>query len=252
MTTPDERVQLAHGDAWQAEGRLRVRFGGGAVELAGARLSSSGLPHAQWNNGDLVELASFDLEAVRAWYAMRAHGAGVPWGMRVPSGVPFQNGRFLFAKRCMALAPTQFVPASLPSKLVVDVATTHDIDEVAQINAAAFNEPLVENLAWIAPHLGASGFTVAIARLNSEPVGTATAVLTDDRAGRCVGIFGVAVLADARRRGIGAALTSWLVRLAFDAGATLGHLSPNDESAARLYARLGFVETAGFDVYVNL
>ena len=96
MTTPDERVHLAHGDAWQAEGRLRARFGGGAVELAGARLSSSGLPHPQWNNGDLVELARFDLEAVRAWYAMRAHGAGVPWGMRVPSGVPFQHGRFLF------------------------------------------------------------------------------------------------------------------------------------------------------------
>jgi len=252
MTTPDERVHLAHGDAWQAEGRLRARFGGGAVELAGARLSSSGLPHPQWNNGDLVELARFDLEAVRAWYAMRAHGAGVPWGMRVPSGVPFQHGRFLFAKRCMALAPTQFVPASLPPSVVVDLATTHDIDVVAQIDAAAFNEPLVQNLAWIAPHLGASGFTVAIASLNGEAVGTATAVLTDDRAGRCVGIFGVAVLVGARRHGIGAALTSWLVGRAFDAGATLAHLNPNDESAARLYGRLGFVETAGLDVCVDL
>ena len=43
-----ERVWSAHGDAWQAEGRLRQSRGGGAVALPGIRLMSSGLPHAQW------------------------------------------------------------------------------------------------------------------------------------------------------------------------------------------------------------
>jgi len=91
-----------------------------------------------------------------------------------------------------------------------------------------------------------------LAHLEGVAVGTATAVHTDDRAGRCVGIFGVGVLAHARGRGIGAVLTSWLVERAFDAGATLAHLSPNDEPAARIYRRLGFRETSGFDVYVDL
>jgi len=30
MGTLDEQVWTAHGDAWQAEGRLRARLGGGA------------------------------------------------------------------------------------------------------------------------------------------------------------------------------------------------------------------------------
>ena len=65
-------------------------------------------------------------------------------------------------------------------------------------------------------------------------------------------IFGVGVLVHAQRRGIGAAITSWLVGQAFDRGATLAHLNPNTEAAARIYARLGFVETKGFDIYVDL
>jgi ribosomal protein S18 acetylase RimI-like enzyme len=165
----DERVRMAHGDAWQAEGRLRTRFGGGARELAGVRLSASGLPHPQWNNGDLVDAAQFDVAAARAWYTQRAHG-----------------------------------------------------------------------------------FSVAIAHLDGAPVGTATAVRTDDRAGRCVGIFGVGVLAHARGRGIGAALTAWSIEESFEAGAMLAHLNPNSEPAARIYRRLGFRETAGFDIYVDL
>ena len=39
---------------------------------------------------------------------------------------------------------------------------------------------------------------------------------------------------------------------ALDDGATLAHLSPDTEDAARVYARLGFVETPGFDIYVDL
>lgn len=252
MRELDERVHLAHGDAWQAEGRLRVRFGGGARELAGARLSSSGLPHPQWNSGDLVDLAHFDVAEVRAWYAASAYGAGVPWGMRVLAGARFPHGRFRIARRRMGLLPAQFIRAQVPANVELVEPSEREVDVVARIDAAAFDEPVEHTLPWIAPHFGASGFSVAVARLNGERVGTATAVHTDDRAGRCVGIFGVGVLAEARGRGIGAALTSWLVDRAFDAGATLAHLSPNTDAATRLYARLGFRETAGFDVYVDL
>jgi GNAT superfamily N-acetyltransferase len=252
MQKLDERVWLAHGDAWQAEGRLRERLGGGALELPGVRLSASGLPHPQWNNGDLVDLDRFDRAVVSDWYATRAFGAGVPWGLCVPTGQRFQYGRFLFAQRCMALPRAEFVAAAVPAGVTLNEASSDDLETIVRIDAAAFDESAEQTRPWIAPHLGAPGFVVALARIEGVAVGIATAVLTDDRAGRCAGIFGVAVAARARRRGVGAAVTSWLLERAFDDGATLAFLNPNHEQAARVYARLGFRETAGFDIYVDL
>jgi GNAT superfamily N-acetyltransferase len=248
----DERVWAAQGDAWQAEGRLRSPLGGGAAELPGVRLMASGLPHAQWNSGDVTDPSRANLDDVRAWYAARAHGAGVPWGLRVPAGVPLPDGRLLFRKRCMGLVPSRHVSGNAPPGIEIRVATAMDVDLVTRIDAAAFGDTAEQNRPWVEPHLSARGFTVALAELDGGPVGVATAILTDDRAGRCVGIFGVGVLERARNRGIGGALTSWLLERAFVGGATLAHLNPESEAAARLYRRLGFVETAGLDVYVDL
>jgi GNAT superfamily N-acetyltransferase len=247
-----QRVHTAHGDAWQAQGRLRAPLGGGVADLPGVRLMASGLPYAQWNNGDVTDPALFNVDEVRAWYATRAHGAGVPWGVRVPADTPFTHGRRLFRKRCMGLLPSEFCAFEPPPGIAIRVAIPDDIDAVAQVDAAAFDEGEELIRRWVGPHLGAPGFTVALARLDDQPVGLATAIFTDDRAGRCVGIFGVGVLERARRRGIGSALTSWLLERAFADGATLAHLNPDSDAAARLYARLGFVETAGLDVYTNL
>jgi GNAT superfamily N-acetyltransferase len=247
-----DRVWTAHGDAWQAEGRLRESRGGGAAELPGIRLMSSGLPHARWNNGDVTDPARVDVEAVRAWYAARAGGNGVPWGVCVPAGVSFAHGRHVFRKRCMALMPNRFRAARVPSGVAIGEALPAEVDTFAWIDAAAFEGAVEETLPWVTPHFGATGFTVALAMLNGEPVGVATAILTEDRAGPCVGIFGVGVLEHARLRGIGGAMTSWLLERAFAQGATLAHLNPDTEAAARLYARLGFIETAGLDVYCDL
>ena len=247
-----ERVWSAHGDAWQAEGRLRQSHGGGAAELPGIRLMASGLPHAQWNNGDVTDPARLDVEAVRTWYAARAHGDGVPWGVCVPTGSPFAHGRHVFRKRCMALLPQQFRAVRASSGVSIGEALPADVDTFARIDASAFAGTVEQTLPWVAPHFGAAGFIVALARLEGEPVGVATAIHTDDRAGPCVGIFGVGVLEHARRRGIGAAMTSWLLEKAFAQGATLAHLNPDSDAAARLYARLGFIETAGLDVYCDL
>jgi ribosomal protein S18 acetylase RimI-like enzyme len=67
-----------------------------------------------------------------------------------------------------------------------------------------------------------------------------------------VGIFGVGVLEHARRRGVGGALTTWLLERTFAGGATFAHLNPDTDAAARLYARLGFIETIGLDVYCDI
>lgn len=246
------RPHIAHADAWQHEGRLRAPLGGGAFEDGGARLSASGLPHAKVNSGDLVDLAQFDPQRAHAWYAARAFGAGVPWGLRVPAGTAFPFGRKLFTLRCMALEPRQFIATPAPPGVTLRTATIADLGAVADIDTAAFDDPRAESIAWHAPHLDARGVTLVLAEHDGVAVGAATAVLTDDRAGPSVTIFGVGVRAHVRRRGIGAAMTAWLVERGFDAGAEIAHLTPNDEAAARVYARLGFIETAGLDVYVGL
>jgi len=51
---------------------------------------------------------------------------------------------------------------------------------------------------------------------------------------------------------VAARITSSLLDRGFAAGAELAHLHPDSDAAARLYARLGFVETPGVDVYVDL
>lgn len=252
MNPLDQRVWTAHGDAWQAEGRLRASLGGGAAELPGARLMASGLPHAEWNNADVTDPALVPVEDLRAWYAARAHGAGVPWGVRVPAGRRFPHGRHLFRKRCMALLPTQLRPSAGVEGVGIRAASPADAEAVARIDAAAFEEPIAKVRGWIEPHLDAPGFVVALAELDGAPAGVATSIATNGRAGCCVGIFGVAVLPGARRRGIAAAMVCWLLQRAFSEGAALAHLNPNTEAAARLYAGLGFEETAGLDVYVDL
>lgn len=252
MTPLDECVWLAQADAWQAEGRLRAPLGGGAVEWPGISLMASGLPHAQWNNGDVTDPARVPWDEVRAWFAARAGGAGVPWGVRVPAGTALGRGRRLFRKRCMGLLHAGLRPVGPPPGTTLRAATPADAGTVARIDAAAFGDPLESIRRWVEPHLGAPGLTVALAEAGGDAVGIATAILTDGRAGACVGIFGVGVLDHARRHGIGAALTSWLLRRAFDQGAELAHLNPNTEAAARVYRRLGFVETIGLDVYVDV
>lgn len=252
MRPSDDEVWTAQADAWQAEGRLRAPLGGGVLELPGVRLMSSGLPHAQWNNGDVTDAARVPLADVRAWYAARAHGAGVPWGLRVPAGMPFPQRQVLLRKRCMGLRAAGFVPAGPVPSLRIRLASAGDLDTVCSIDACAFGEVEGGNRPWIAPRIGVDGFEVALAVLDGTPVGTATAIHTDDRAGPCVGIFAVAVLPAARRRGVGAAVTSWLLERAFAGGARLAHLNPDADQAARLYGRMGFVETAGLGIYVGM
>ncbi|GAA2756850.1 GNAT family N-acetyltransferase [Actinopolymorpha rutila] len=252
-TRPDlpvnARLWAAHADAWQAMGRIRVGGGGGAALLPGCSVMASGLPYPQWNNGDVTDPALFDLEQVRAWYAPR----GVPWGVRVPAGTPWPYGRWLFRKRCMALTPSAYVrTAARPPGLVNTPAGPGEAELFATVDAAAFGDPVEPNLAWVRPQLGANGFRSVLARLGGEPVGVATGIRTSGPGGESVGVFGVGVQPRARRRGIGAALTADILDWGFGGGATLAHLNPETEEAARLYPRLGFTEVAGLDVYVGL
>jgi ribosomal protein S18 acetylase RimI-like enzyme len=239
------RVQTAHADAWEAHGHLREPYGGGVATARGIRLMASGLPHPQWNNGD-VGAPDADIAAAREFYA----GYGVPWGVRVPAGMPWSHGRHLFSKRLMGLAPAAFASAPSVPALSLRAATPADLGTVAAIDAEAFESDPSE--AWIEPLLHSARAVVALAELGGEPVGMAYSLRSDGLAGPCLYVAGVGVVGAARRRGVGAAMSSWLLARGFAAGAGLAHLHPDADQAARIYARLGFTEVPGLEIFVDL
>jgi ribosomal protein S18 acetylase RimI-like enzyme len=245
------RVRAAHADVAQREGRLRAASGGGAHELPGIRLMASGLPRPQWNNADVTahaeDVGEVDMAAVRQWYAERE----VPWGVRVPAGFSWPYGRRLLAKRAMAADVGAVGPAAAPDGVQLAPAAPDDLDTYARVDAAAFDDEPGPTSDYARPLLAADGFRCLLAIADEEPAGVGYGVLGDGSAGRTVGIFGIGVLPAHRRRGIGTALTAHLVRWGADHGADLAWLNPDDDRAARLYSSLGFVEVAGFDVYLD-
>jgi ribosomal protein S18 acetylase RimI-like enzyme len=236
-----EIVRAAHGDAWQVLGVLDT------AELPGVRLMATGLPHPQWNNGDVDDPADVDIAAVRRWYDDR----GVPWGMRLPEAAPWPHGRKLFTKRLMGLGSDAFVPTSRPPGVVVREATSADFDDLVHIDATAFEESPALQRPWLDLVMRHPAVTVAVAELDGTPVGCGEVTRSDGRAGPAGYVAGIAVLPEARRRGIAAAITSWLVAKTRDDGAEIWHLHPDTDEAARIYQRLGFVEVDGFDVYID-
>ena len=241
-------TRIAHADAWEEIGRHRSATGGGTARLAGVRLMATGLAHPQWNNGDVEAPEAVDLQAVRDWYALR----GVPWGLRLPAGARWPHGRKLFTKRLMGLVPHAFAVAMPPEGTVIRQAAPADIAAVVAVDSIAFGSTGDLEQAWLEPFVSQPSAKVALAERDGEVVATGYCVRTDGDAGPAGYVAGIGVLPDARRTGIGAALSSWLVAAMLDAGAELVHLHPDTDQAAAIYRRLGFVEVDGFDVYVDM
>ena len=236
-------MQTAHADAWEVHGRLRA----GSARLHGIRLMASGLPYPQFNNGD-VSAPDADLAGARAFYARH----GVEWGVRVPAGMPWRHGRHLFSKRLMGLEPGAFRPARAVPGVTLRRAGRAELGTVVTVDSVAFDAAPEPQAAWLDGHLGAEEVTTVLAEADGAAVATGYALRSDGDAGACLYVAGVAVLPAARRRGIAAQLTSWLIARGFAGGATLAHLHPDTRDAVRLYERLGFTEVDGLDVFVDL
>ncbi len=181
--------------------------------------------------------------------------------MRVPAGAAWRHGRFLFRKRLMGLAldgfgrPASNSPLGDQKRVVIRRARPDDLDAVLRIDSIGFEvadaDATLERQ-WIEPHLHSEHIDVALAEVDGEPVGTGYALRSDGCAGAALYVGGVTVLPDARRRGIASAVTEWLLDRGGAAGARLAHLNPDTDEAARIYARLVFVEVDGVDIYVDL
>jgi GNAT superfamily N-acetyltransferase len=236
-------AHVAHADAAEVEGRLREPFGGGAARLRGLRAMSSGLLALQWNSADVTD-SDADLDAAREFYG------SLPWGLRVPIGIPWSTGRRLLRQPLMALhAGDLRAAAAVPG---LELREADDLEAVLAVDGAAFGSDPEASRPWAAPHMGAAGITVALAYLGAEPVATAYSIRSAGDAGPALLLAGVGVVPAARRRGVGAAVSAWLLRRGFATGARFAHLHADSEEAARVYARLGFAGAGALDIYVDL
>jgi len=241
------RVRTAHADARAVEGMARAADGGGAATLRGIRVMASGLPHPQFNSA-VVTGPDIDLDGARAFYAER----DLPWGALVPAGMAWGGGRQVGSLPLMGVSRGGLQrPPEVPG-LVLRMARPDDLETVLRIDTTAFVSDPDEFRPWTEPHLRGGPFTTVVAELDSEPVGTAFTVRSDGPAGAAVYLGGVAVLEPARRRGIAAALSAWLLERAFADGARLAHLQADTDAAARVYSRLGFAPAGALDIYVDL
>jgi predicted N-acetyltransferase YhbS len=169
----------------------------------------------------------------------------------VPAGCSWPHGRKLFAKRLMGLAPERFTPAPPPSGVSLKRAGPADANAVLSVDTVAFDEDESMERPWVEPILSMPSAVVCVAEVDGAVVGCGHCVVSAGDAGPAVYLAGIAVLPAARGRGIGAAVSSWLVERGLAAGAQLAHLQPDTDAAARIYARLGFEEVDGFDIYVD-
>jgi len=239
---------IAVGEMGPRRARRRVASPGHRGCRRGSRRATDGnrVAHPQWNNGDVDEPALVDVDAVRDWYANR----GLPWGLRLPLGAVWPHGHKLFTKRLMGLTPSEFRAAAPVDGLAIRVATPADLPAVLTVDAVAFEESTDLERPWLELLLAHPAVTVALAQQGGEPVATGHVTLSPGRAGPAAYVGGP-MLPAARRRGVGAALSSWLVGRGRDAGAALWHLHPDHDVAASIYRRLGFVEVDGLDIYVT-
>ena len=174
-------------------------------------------------------------------------------------GVEFERGRHpaveaavhqmglakLLSSNVMAAPIAGIAETTMPADVTIErVRDVADLAHVRAIDREAF-ESSAEISAGLAPDsiVEREDCAMFMARLDGEPVGEATAWLLEET----VGIFGVAVAEHARRRGIGAALTSTAAR-SFGDRADLAWLLPTEMSVG-LYRGLGFDGVSAYEVW---
>jgi GNAT superfamily N-acetyltransferase len=165
--------------------------------------------------------------------------------------MPWSHGTHVLTQRMMGQRAEQFRGAAPVAGVVVRAAGPRDLESAVDADVTAFGGDAETVRRWLSPLLTDPAVTLALAEDELGTVAIAYTVSSDGAAGPAVFLAGVGVAPRARRRGIGGLVSSWLLGRAYSAGSRLGHLQPDTDEAARVYARLGFVETTGLDVYVD-
>jgi hypothetical protein len=244
-----ERVRSGYADAERR--RTRSVRGGEVVELDGVEMGFSNLPDDAQNGGLVTAMPADAAETIRAAGAAaaeRGHGLGLE----------VERGRFpeleaalvdagltkVFAKPALAADPYSMWRPAPPADLHVSTVVD-DTGRAAMVHVEteAFGTDLEVARGMLSRRMLEDPDSRAlIGMLNGSPVAQA---ITYHHRG-AVGVYGVGVRSNARRRGIGGAIT--VIAASAFPGADLVWLHPTD-MARSMYERLGFHEVAVWDVW---
>ena len=234
--------------------RAEVVEGGEVVEVDGLLVSLSNLPASELNGTRVIrepDDAPTALDAARSVFRGRGH----PF-----FGIEVEVGRHPAVERAIRAAglrrvdgwPTMAVPVEALSPLpdpagveIREVLHADELEAVRAVETAAFGTPpdIAERFVGTRM-LDDARVQMFTAWVEGTPVGEASAYLLHDT----VGVYGVGVIEQARRRGIGAALTVRAGR-AFAGRTDLAWLQPSD-MALRIYTDLGFERVSDWEVWI--
>jgi ribosomal protein S18 acetylase RimI-like enzyme len=246
-----ERIALGFAGA-ERQRRVNVE-GAEALEIDGLLLAFANVPDAPVNATLVISEPSDAVAAIAAAEEAfrergRSFGLDVAVGRHpsVDRAIRGAGLTLLFAWPGMAVRvddlPALALPAGIRVEPVVDERGAAAIAHVEQVGFGSEQE--IAERFYAAASYGGESARSFVAWDGDEPVGMAAAYL---HAG-AIGLFGVAVVPAARRRGIAAALSVISAR-AFPAD--LAWLHTSDEAARSVYERLGFREVAEWEVWVR-
>jgi hypothetical protein len=235
--------------------RAEVVEGGEVLEVDGLLVALSNLPVPELNGTRVIrepDDPSAALEAARAVFRSHGHpffGIEIEVGRHpaIEEAVRGAGLRRVEAWPAMAVPitslPVEEVPAGVEIRLVRDRL---ELEVVRAVEVATFGTPAEIAERFVGRKmLEDPRVRILTAWIDGEPVGEASAYLLHDT----VGIFGVGVVEQARRRGIGAALTLRAAR-AFDDRTDLAWLQPS-AMARRMYEGQGFRRVSDWEVWAT-
>ena len=143
----------------------------------------------------------------------------------------------------MACSPDGLLPPKPVDGLrVAEPVTDAEFASAAAVQHTGFGGeggPDDGEIAWLRGATAGGGVS-ALATLDGRPAGAGGCSAPVDGIGELAGL----AVADAfRRRGVGAALSAWLTRTAFDRGSGTVWLEPGGPDVERIYASIGYRRT---------
>lgn len=221
--------------AWRADAATRPA--GDWADLGGLAVHTTGLPVVFWNGAHVTEprgLAA--LPAARDWFADR----GMPWGILVPAELDLDPGTPHVKDQPVMLRSLADLPP--PPEVTLRWDSGQD---AAALQARVFEDALATE--FVLPKLVNPACAVVVAYLDGRPAATATLVSVDSVAG----VYGVATVEEARRQGLGRAVTLAVLHEGVRRGCDLAFLNPS-ELGYGVYAALGFTDALPWRIHAPL
>jgi len=245
--TEAERVAAALCSMWR--GRTAA-LGGTVYDDDGVLSCLTGLASAAFNPS-VIERRPEEPASALAAAERHYRAVGLPFGIdfdphlfpEVRDAAAAAGLRVVVARPGMVADPNKVEPPVMPDGLVIERADAR-LDDVASVATEGFGGEYAINRAFVADAVWRDQpARVYVATLDGRRVATAETSLQDG----VLGVFGVATVPSARRRGVGAAITAHVVRDRADE-ADLAFLQSSEMGRA-VYANLGFREISTWEVW---